>query len=71
MKLVLFIICEVMVGIALGGALLAVLVPVLSHVGILGSGGTAGAILITGVLITSIGVMLLRPGSALNRRFER
>ena len=71
LRLAVAIVCEVMVGVALGGGMLAVLVPVLSHVGLLGSGGAAGTILITSVLITSIGFMVLRPGSALNRRFER
>jgi hypothetical protein len=60
-----------MVGVALGGGMLAVLVPVLSHSGLLDPGGTAGAIVVTGVLMTSVGLMVLRPGSALNRRFER
>ena len=71
LRLAVAIVCEVMVGVALGGAMLAVLVPVLSHVGLLDPGDMAGAIVVTGVLTASVGLMVLRPGSALNRRFER
>ena len=71
LRLGIALICEVMVGVALGGAILALLVPVLSHVGLLDPGDMAGAIVVTGVLVASVGLMVLRPGSALNRRFER
>ena len=70
-KLLVTVAFEVVVGVALGGAVLAVVIPVLSHFGLIGSEGMAGALVITGGLVIAVGFMVLRPGSALNRRFER
>ena len=69
-KLLLTVAFEVVVGVALGGAALALIIPVLSHFGMAGSGGLVTALVTTGVLVISVGLMVLRPGSALNRRFE-
>jgi len=70
-KLVLTLAFEVMIGVALGGTVLAVLVPVLSHFGLVSSGDMTGAFVIISVLVISVGLIILRPGSALNRHFER
>ena len=50
---------------------LAVLVPVLSHFGLVSSDDMTGAFVISSVLVISVGLMIFRPGSALNRHFER
>ncbi len=69
-RLLLAVAVEIIVGVALGGALLAILVPVLSYRGFVHS-NLAVTIVIVGVLAICVGSMVLRPGSALNRRFER
>ena len=71
LRLVLAVAFEVMVGVAIGGVLLAVLIPVLGHFGLVQPGDLTGAVVIIGALVCSVGLMILRPGSALNRRFER
>ena len=70
-KLVLTLAFEVLIGVALGGTVLAVLVPVLSHFGLVSSDDMTGAFVISSVLVISVGLMIFRPGSALNRHFER
>ena len=71
LRLVLAVALEGMVGVAIGGVLLAVLIPVLSHFGLIDQGNVVATLVITSVLVTSVGLMVLRPGSALSRYFER
>ena len=70
-RLVLAVVVEILVGTAIGGAVLAVLIPVLGHFGLVEPGDLTGAVIIIGALVCSVGLMILRPGSALNRHFER
>lgn len=61
------VVVETVIGIALAGALLAVIVPLLIEYHMIAPGDMAGAALIASVLIMAICVALFRPGSALRR----
>ena len=65
------VLIETVVGVAIGGVLLAMALPALNHFGLIASHDLAGAVLITLVLVCTIGAMILRPGSAMNRYFKR
>jgi len=67
LRLMVVLVIETVVGIALAGALLAMVVPLLIEHSVIAPGDAAGAVLIASVLIVAVGVALLRPGSALRR----
>lgn len=67
LKLTMFVILEVVVGVALAAALLAVAVPLLIRYRYMLPGDLAGSVLIGAVLVLSVAAMLFRPGSAIRR----
>ena len=71
LRLLVTILAEAIVGIVISGVLLAMAVPVLYHYGLIASNDLAGAAVITLVLVGTVGAMILRPSSAMNRYFRR
>ena len=67
LKLTLLVIVEALIGLAVAGGLLAVIVPLMIARHMIARGDLAGSIVIGAVLVLSVGIMLLRPGSALKR----
>lgn len=67
-KTMLLLLAEVVVGLVVAGALLAVAVPVLVRNDILTAGDTRGVVLVSLVLAVCVGGAVFRPGSTLNRR---
>jgi len=66
-KLLLGILIETAVGLAIAAVGIAVIVPLLVHRGWIFQGDGGAAVVVTAVPICAVGVLLLRPGSALNR----
>ena len=71
LRLIVMVLLETIAGVAIGGVLLAIALPALNRYDLIAPDGLAGAVLITLVLVCTIGVMILRPGSAMNRYFRR
>jgi len=71
MRLLVTFLAEAIVGLMAGGVLLALAVPVLNHYGLIAPNGLLGAVVIALVLAGTVGAMILRPGSAMNRYFRR
>jgi hypothetical protein len=68
LKQLVLVMIEVAVALAVAGALLAVIVPVLVARHTINPGDLAGSVVIVTVLLLAVGAMLFRPGSALRRR---
>ena len=66
-KLVLLGLLDTLVGVAVAGGLIAILIPVLVRRGILTPGDLRGVIVMALILVVCVGVSLFRPGSAFNR----
>ncbi|HKY21487.1 MAG TPA: hypothetical protein VJM31_09730 [Vicinamibacterales bacterium] len=71
LRLLATVLAEVVVGLTIGGIVLALAIPALHHYGLIATGDLAGAIVITLVLVATIGAMMFRPNSAMNRYFRR
>ena len=67
LRLMVLVAAEALVGTAMAGALLAIVVPLLIGHSVISPGDKAGAILIASVLLLAICGALFRPGSALRR----
>jgi len=67
LRLIAVLALETVVGIAVAGAVLALIVPLLIEHSVIAPGDAAGAGLIGSVVILAICVALFRPGSALRR----
>lgn len=67
LKLMLRMLGEMLIGITLGGIVLAISVPMMLRSGVVTSGGLAGPVIIGGTLVLAVAGMVFRPGSALNR----
>lgn len=67
LKLAVRVLLELILAITIAGVVLAILVPLMIRYELIAAGDLAGSIVIAGVILTAIGAMLFRPGSALNR----
>lgn len=67
LKLAVLVLLEVMLAITVAGVVLAILVPVLIRYELIAIGDFTGSIVIAGTILVTIGAMLFRPGSAVNR----
>ena len=67
LKMMLLILVEVVIGLAVAGALLAIAVPVLVGNELLTPGDLRGVLLVFLVLVVCVGGAVFRPGSTLNR----
>lgn len=67
LKITFLILIEVVVGLAIAGALLAIAVPVLVRNELLTPGDVRGVLLVFLVLVVCVGGAVFRPGSTLNR----
>ena len=67
-KLILRVVGEILIGFFLAGIVLAIGVPILVRSGVIVPGDVASVFIIAGTLALAVGVMLFRPGSALQRR---
>ena len=70
-KLIVGIILELFVGVTLAGALLGLVIPVLTRYHVIAAGDRTSAAIIVGVLVASLALALLRPGSSILRYFRR
>jgi hypothetical protein len=70
-KLAVIVVIEVIIGVSLAGALLAILIPVLHRYALLTPGDLTSNVVVGIVIIAVTGAILLRPGSAINRRIRR
>jgi len=68
LKLILRMLGEILVGIFVGGVVLAISIPMLMRTGLITTGDLAGVLFIAVTLVLSVAGMLFRPGSAINRR---
>jgi hypothetical protein len=66
-KLVLSVLIEAIVGVSLAGLLLAVIVPVMNRYRTAGVEASASAMVVGAVITGVTALVLLRPGSAINR----
>ena len=66
-KLLLGVLIEAVLGIALAGLILAVVVPVLNHFRSIRQGDLTSMGVIVGVIVCVMAIVLARPGSAINR----
>ena len=66
-KLIVHVAVEVVVGLMVGGVILAVLIPPLLRRHWIEQGDVRGACLISLVLLITVGVMVFRPGGTLRR----
>jgi hypothetical protein len=66
-KLLLHVILEALVGVMVGGVILALVIPQLLRRHWMEQGDVLGAAVVALVLLITIGAMVLRPGSALHR----
>jgi hypothetical protein len=71
LRVLVIVLVEAIVGVMIGGVVLAMAIPALYHYGLLAAGDLAGAVLITLVLVCTVGAMIWRPGSAMNRYLRR
>jgi hypothetical protein len=71
LKLTAMVLFEAVIGLAVAGAVLAVGIPPMVGHELISPGDLAGSIIIAAVLVCSIGGMLFRPGSAINRYGKR
>lgn len=70
LRLLVTVLAEAIVGLVIGGVLVAMAVPVLNHYGLIASNDLAGAAVITLVLAGTMGAAIFRPGSAMHRYFH-
>lgn len=70
-KLLLRVALEVIVAVSLAGVASALLVPLLIRNGVFLPGDRTGAIAIGGFIAAVVVAVVLRPGSAINRRVRR
>jgi hypothetical protein len=67
LKLVLGVVVETIVGVSLAGLSLAIVVPVLNHYRSVRAGDVMSMGVIAGVIVCVTALVLVRPGSAINR----
>ncbi len=70
LRLLLSLTVEILLGLSLGGLLLAGVVPLLLKTGVMTAGDALGSLLVPAILALGAGAMVFRPGSALSRRFK-
>jgi hypothetical protein len=70
-KLTAMVLFEAAIGLAVAGVVLAVGIPLMVGHKLIGPGDLTGSVIIVAVLVCSIGGMLFRPGSAINRYGKR
>jgi hypothetical protein len=68
LKLLLQMLGEILIAVSLSGLVLAVGLPALMKAGIIVNGDTASSLVVAATLVLALAGVLLRPGSALNRR---
>jgi formate-dependent nitrite reductase membrane component NrfD len=68
LRLMLYMLGEILAGIFVGGLVLAISIPMLMRAGLITTGDLAGILVIVATLVLTVAGMLFRPGSALNRR---
>jgi hypothetical protein len=66
-KLLLGVLVEAIAGLSLAGLILAIVVPVLHHYRSIQDGDLISMGVIVGVIVCVTGIVLARPGSAINR----
>src|SRR5207237_4578663 len=71
LKLVFLMLIDLAAGLAIAAVVLAIVLPVMIHFGVIGFGDLAGLFVILSVMAVAILVMLLRPGSAFTRYMMR
>jgi hypothetical protein len=71
MRLILKMLAEILLGVTVAGVLLAIALPILIHSNVLQPGETLGGILVCGSIASAILLMLLRPGSAVQRHLRK
>ena len=71
LKLLLGVLVELFIAVSLAGAMLALLIPVLSLSQAVGKGDVRVIVAVVGVLLGSVAVALFRPGSAIHRYIKR
>lgn len=71
LRLLVTLLAEAVVGLMIGGVLLALTVPVLNRYGIVGPNDLLGAVVIALVLVGTVGAVIFRPGGAMNRYLKR
>jgi len=69
--LALLVLLETVIGVALAGIALAIVVPLLLRFGWIAAGGAAGTFVVVAVLVMAVAVVVLRPGSAMSRHTRR
>jgi hypothetical protein len=67
LNLIIRMLTEAVIGLALAAVALGLSVPLLLRYNLIAPGDLIGSLLIAGVIAGAIGIMLLRPGSVLNR----
>ncbi len=67
LKLLLGVLVEAIVGVSLAGLILAVVVPVMNHYQSVRAGNVMAIGVIAGVIVCVTALVLVRPGSAINR----
>ena len=67
LKYTLLVVADAVIGVALAGGMLAIILPLLITRHMISPGDFAGSLIVVAVLALSVSVMLLRPGGALQR----
>jgi hypothetical protein len=69
--LALLVLLEAVIGVALAGIALAIVIPLLLRFGWIAAGGATGAVVVVAVLVMTVAIVILRPGSAISRHTRR
>jgi hypothetical protein len=70
-RVALLVLLEAVIGVALAGIALAIVIPLLLRFDWIAAGGAAGTVVIVAVLVMAVAVVILRPGSAISRYTRR
>jgi hypothetical protein len=71
LKLLLGVVVEVLIAVALAGALLALAIPLMNRYDLANGNDLTSRVVITAVLVGAIAVALFRPGSAIHRYIKQ
>jgi hypothetical protein len=67
LKLLLGVVVEVLIAVALAGAILALAIPLMNRYALANGNDLTSRVVITAVLVGAVAVALFRPGSAIHR----